>query len=315
MVFFKGWNKALNSKDAGKNKKRGPELKCAVLKLPIPWSTQKGTFVDQGRKASQHLRNVGMMYVVMSQIVYAIRYFYFLESCLRIYYEISRYVIWWDMWYVKCASTDSNLFWGCESASDYYSDYYDYSLALTLAEWAGWLCFLSLPIGDYEYEDESVSNDRRRGARRDSKKSPVFCLHDTQIWNVRKLGCKIQLHAICLCKMCISYRLEMADWRRAVAYFPQFPPAGRRGGGRKGHRRRSRSRHMDHGGWSHVSGETPGVQDSSNLNQLDYNTNNTYDVYDKCGYVMNSCSIMINVHTLCVILIIVDIYMSIYALM
>ena len=29
----------------------------------------------------------------------------------------------------------------------------------------------------------------------DSKKSPVF-LTDAQIWNVRKLGCKIQLHAI-----------------------------------------------------------------------------------------------------------------------
>lgn len=39
--FLFGWNKALHLKDAGKNKKRGPELKCAALKWPIPWSTQR----------------------------------------------------------------------------------------------------------------------------------------------------------------------------------------------------------------------------------------------------------------------------------
>ena len=39
--FLFWWNKTLHLKDAGKNKKRGPELKCAALKLPIPWSTQR----------------------------------------------------------------------------------------------------------------------------------------------------------------------------------------------------------------------------------------------------------------------------------
>ena len=53
--------------------------------------------------------------------------------------------------------------------------------------------FLSLPTGDYEYEDESASNDRRRGIRFEEVSS---FLTDAQIWNVRKLGCKIQLHAI-----------------------------------------------------------------------------------------------------------------------
>ena len=64
------------SEGCWQKQKTWPRAQMYSFEIANSMIYREGTFVDQGRKASQHLSNVGMMYVVMLQIAYAIRYFF-----------------------------------------------------------------------------------------------------------------------------------------------------------------------------------------------------------------------------------------------
>lgn len=234
------------------------------------------------------------------------------------------------MWYVICdvgyvicdICLYRNLFRGCESASDYYSDYDDYSLVLT-AEWAGWLCFcrsrqvtMSMRMKVQAMIGEEAS---------DSKKSPVFWLMprygmyesldvrsscmQSDCANVQKLSIGNGRSEACILaySFCFCLQVEGEAEKAWLLFASEFQTPKRFVA--TGHRRRSRSRHMDHGGvmceGKPLCREPPVCKTQAIL----FNWTLILIIHMMCMIMFNydKC-------TLCVILIIVDIYI-IYASM